>query len=812
MLEPRLVATAVRPLWLVVCLGIAGAQLLAQRVFEGAENTPLRNAVAGMALEDFDGDGQTDVVATQEAEGQVAVLLNRGGAFAETTRYFGVGLNPVFVTTGDFDSDGTADVLVLNSGSSSVSMLLNDGSGSFRDQRETPVGLNPRAAAVGDFNADGALDAVTSNLASFDMNVLFGDGRGGFTAIRRLRVGDNPHSLTVDDFDGDGALDVVVAHRDDSGSTGTISLFRGNRDGTFGEALSIDLPEGFVPRFVAAGDFDEDGRVDTAVLTNGDTLFLFRNSGEGRFDVKLISEDNHANASFFQGFLTALDFDRDGAMDIVTPLERLSHSGIRVHFGSGKGSFTARDFYLDHEVAAFSAADLDGDGLLDGVAGWRGAPGLGVLPGTAAGRVVSRSIVFLDTNPQSLAHSDLDRDGTDELLVLNSDSILLIENSGDHYSATRLFELPGRSLQRFCASDLDGNDGVELAVTDLVQGSVLILAPGETADRAHELRVPDLPHNIGCGDFDRDGLGDLVVSDLASPKISLLLGPGRLAAEPSPVRTIDTDSPVTAFDIGDTDGDGLEDIVLSTRSELRILFGDGHGEFPRSRSLLGAQRAPALSLHDVDRDGAVDLGVMTGHSIRILYSVGLSNSMRQKEIELGAEVRPLLIRDVDGDGFSDLLTATARSVVVVRGLTNGTFAAPVFHPVGAAPRHLALGNFDSRVGLDCATADFASKSVSILVGQVEIVEGVFRRGDVDLNGQLQITDAVVSLNWLFLDGPSLRCPDAADTDDDGRINIGDIVRFLNHLFLNGQLGGNDDLGCVRDNTPDALPACDAVCQ
>ncbi len=61
----------------------------------------------------------------------------------------------------------------------------------------------------------------------------------------------------------------------------------------------------------------------------------------------------------------------------------------------------------------------------------------------------------------------------------------------------------------------------------------------------------------------------------------------------------------------------------------------------------------------------------------------------------------------------------------------------------------------------------------------------FRRGDADANGRLEITDAIRSLNYLFVDGATPSCLDALDADDSGVIGITDPIVTLQYLFLGG---------------------------
>ena len=62
-------------------------------------------------------------------------------------------------------------------------------------------------------------------------------------------------------------------------------------------------------------------------------------------------------------------------------------------------------------------------------------------------------------------------------------------------------------------------------------------------------------------------------------------------------------------------------------------------------------------------------------------------------------------------------------------------------------------------------------------------EPQFRRGDTDGSGDIDITDGIVVLSFLFLGSTELPCADAADVDDSGRVNITDGIFVLNFLFL-----------------------------
>lgn len=63
----------------------------------------------------------------------------------------------------------------------------------------------------------------------------------------------------------------------------------------------------------------------------------------------------------------------------------------------------------------------------------------------------------------------------------------------------------------------------------------------------------------------------------------------------------------------------------------------------------------------------------------------------------------------------------------------------------------------------------------------------FIRGDADLSGRVNMTDAVYVLMALFMGEGPLPCLDAADANDVGRVDISDPIFILHFLFVGGPL-------------------------
>jgi predicted alpha-1,6-mannanase (GH76 family) len=89
------------------------------------------------------------------------------------------------------------------------------------------------------------------------------------------------------------------------------------------------------------------------------------------------------------------------------------------------------------------------------------------------------------------------------------------------------------------------------------------------------------------------------------------------------------------------------------------------------------------------------------------------------------------------------------------------------------------------------------------------VETPFVRGDVNADGQEDLSDAIRTLGFLFLGEPtSLGCGKAADANDDGKIDIADPALLLQTLFKGGPPAAEPSGSCGFDPTPDGL-SCDA---
>ena len=159
-------------------------------------------------------------------------------------------------------------------------------------------------------------------------------------------------------------------------------------------------------------------------------------------------------------------------------------------------------------------------------------------------------------------------------------------------------------------------------------------------------------------------------------------------------------------------------------------------------------------------------------------------------------------------GSTDVLKANLRVVVDPDGL-EGTVTltpAPMDGPGGRVELEI-YGGGPEGVGA-------APFEPSIAPLTIRVIPARFTRGNSNLDGAYDISDALHVLVALFEHPDGLPCADASDANDDGVVDISDAVFTLGCLFLGSRCPAPPHEACGLDPSPDDLgcnaapPSCD----
>jgi hypothetical protein len=225
--------------------------------------------------------------------------------------------------------------------------------------------------------------------------------------------------VVIGDFNGDGHPDLAVANNGFS-VFGNVSLFLGNGDGTFQAPVTISVGNNFL-YWITAGDFNNDGKLDLAVVNGGSpgTVSVLLGNGDGTFQPPSTPTSVGTNPSF----VVAADLNGDGKLDLVVTDYLVDSNNVNVVLGNGDGTFqTAATYTAGKQPIVAAIADFNGDGLPDiavANAGTSVGGSVALLLGTGGGAFKPGAPVGAGAVPYSLAVGDFNGDGKPDLAVAN---------------------------------------------------------------------------------------------------------------------------------------------------------------------------------------------------------------------------------------------------------------------------------------------------------------------------------------------------------------------------------------------------------
>jgi hypothetical protein len=352
-----------------------------------------------VAVEDFNGDGLADILISTFGKPHIRYFRNQGNLrFVDVSKNSGLENfegDGTGVAVADFDRDGNLDVYLTSLRKGASRLYRGKGDGTFSDVSEKAGVLlkaPARSCAWSDVDADGRPDLYITSPSG--PNFLFRSNRDGtFTNIAKeagVELADR-HSLgcVFGDVDGDGLDDLFVTNYQSQVSTLFQSLGKGKfkditeeaklsrRASSVGCVLADIFNRGRLDLFVTTDSWLSGANYTEAQLLKQkhtvEPNILYVNDGRGKFtpaDAATLAHKTLGHDAILE------DLDHDGLVDIYVGVD--AQSGNKWATSKGGNPLwtrpdgktwqeTSKSWGLDHEAncVCVPAADFDNDGDLD---------------------------------------------------------------------------------------------------------------------------------------------------------------------------------------------------------------------------------------------------------------------------------------------------------------------------------------------------------------------------------------------------------------------------------------------------------------
>ncbi len=391
--------------------------------------------------------------------------------FPETSIF--VGANPSALVANNFTGGTLPDLAVVfrnlfdpnNPSANTFAILQNQDNGNFAQVTPSPITLSANETgqvAIGTgvlrnnstFTTSQPADVVLVNSTSNNVSVLLGSvdattGRanGLFTEApgSPISVGtstnptNDPSSVVVADFNGDGFLDLAVANQGDN----SVSLFRGNGDGTFTEFPGSPFKPpntGTVleaaPIAMVSANF-RNKTFSTATITSAPEVDLaIVNKTSNSVSILLSSVDQAGNVTLTEApnspfsvgttpvAIATGDLDADGVPDLAVVNQ--GDNTVTVLLGSGNldGTFaqaTGSPLATAATPAGVVIANFANGTVPDIAVTNSGSSTVGVYLGLGSGTFANRIELNTPAGPTALIASTLTSSGLPDIALVSQD-------------------------------------------------------------------------------------------------------------------------------------------------------------------------------------------------------------------------------------------------------------------------------------------------------------------------------------------------------------------------------------------------------
>ena len=728
----------------------------AMKYSSGLNTEPFATAAA-----DFNGDDVLDLVIANYGANNLHILLGLGDGTFHYHRTYQTGSNskPYAVAVGDFNADTRWDIVVVNGDAANIGILLGFGNGSFYDQVTYSTGDQsyPSYVAIEDFNNDSTPDIAVANFGKDNIGIFYGHGNGTFKnqTIHSTGAGSSPRSLAVGDFNKDTFIDIAVINR----ASEKLGIFFGQANGTFDPMVSYPTGNQSSPRICLVVDLNNDTYLDIVITNLGTkSLAFFFGDENGHFEGPLIHSPDF---EWYPYSIAAGDFNNDEKVDIA--VTDLNNARIIIFLGNANKTLgTMIEYRMNQDSAPSSiiTMDINNDGQLDIVAtdtsyhnvyiliGYYNSPFIEVKT-YATGSILSPFAVIID---------DVNNDMYNDIIVANADGdnigVLLGGGNGNFTEETVYSTGDGSRPNSLIVTDINKDYYTDIITTFSNREHIGILLGYGNGSFMNQIiyytGMNSQPHSITVSDFNNDTNIDIAVANYGSNQIGILLNHGRGALKNQVVISVNDSSLPNAIRAGDFNKDSHTDLVVANMAEatISIFFGNGDGTFIHGMSYpTGIDSSPRfLAVGDFNDDRNLDIAVANADNIGVFLGNQDGAFLNQTSYFTGSNSKPwcMTLGDFNNDKHLDIATVNAGTdeMILLLGDGNGAFINGVTHTTGfnSAPRFITSANLNNDDHLDIVVVNVGTSEIIIFFGAGN---GTFFKQDTYSTGTLSLPRSAV---------------------------------------------------------------------
>jgi hypothetical protein len=276
--------------------------------------------------------------------------------------------------------------------------------------------------------------------------------------------------------------------------------------------------------------------------------------------------------------------------------------------------------------------------------------------------------------------------------------------------------------------DFNGDGRPDFAIPTSLGPVIVMLGHGDGTFQQGASISAVQPFGAVTGDFNGDGILDIAVGNRGTnDSLAIYLGNGDGTFQAGAVYNAAPNADYQILALGDFNRDGIPDIAVTdhVNNQVAVYLGNGDGTFRGSGLFQTGPEPWNIVVGDVNNDGDPDLVIADdvndtqGNNITILLGNG-DGTFQSPTYLVGGVTSSgsVALADFNGDGNLDIAATEepANNVFVFLGNGNGTFKAKTTYTMNKGPFYLTTGDFNQDGNTDISTANAEGESVGILLG------------------------------------------------------------------------------------------------